>query len=146
MHTSTTSEVLNRLWIIHQYSLPHYLAFAPPWWQDGDAPEAQLLGDIVRDQQRLADRLGKLVVDGGGSPIAGRFPGRFTAFHDLSSKFMWTELTRYQVRTIEAIQQCIDQLPRASLPETLAQESLGVAKAHLDSIHELNDERPSGIS
>ena len=40
MSAESTTEVLNRLWIIHHYSLPNYLAFAPPWWKDDDAKAA----------------------------------------------------------------------------------------------------------
>ncbi len=141
MNTNATCAVLNRLWVIHHYSLPSHLAFAPPWWRDEDAKGAQLLCDIVRDQQRLADGFGKLIVECGGRLAAGKFPARFDTFHDLSSQFMWAELIQYQERTIEAIEKSIDELPRASLAQSFTQESLGVAKAHLDSLNELGSDR-----
>ncbi len=141
MNDASNCEVLNRLWIIHHYSLPNYLAFAPPWWREKDGRGVDLLGDIVRDQQRLADRFGTLMTKHDCTPAAGQFPLRFTAFHDLSSQYIWERLVEYQQRTIEAIAKCIDQLPPHSLALSVTQESLGIAKAHLDSMNELHEDR-----
>lgn len=142
MHSDTTCEALNRLWIIHNCSLASYLSFAPPCWSEEDGAAAQLLHDIVRDQQQIADRVGKMIIEYGGSMILGKYPTRFTAMHDLSFQYMWTELMRYQQRTIDAIEKLTPQLPRASIAQALAQECLGVAKAHLDSLRDLAPSQP----
>ena len=90
----------------------------------------------------MADRIGKMIIEYGGNLTLGKYPTRFTALHDLSSRFMLAELIRYQQRTIEAIEQLTPQLPRASIAQSLAQECLGVAKAHLDSLRENATDQP----
>ncbi len=137
MNNGSTCEVLNRLWIIHHYSLPNYLGAAPAWWHDEDVGETRLLQQVIRDQQNLANRMGDLILELRGRTVAGKFPAWFTVLHDLSVEFLWSELIRYQQRTVAAIQQCVGRLPPGSLAKALAQESLGVAKAHLDSMREL---------
>ncbi len=140
MNSDSTSQVLNRLWVIHQYSLANYVSDAPPWWKDDDASAAELLRDVVEDQRRLADRFGTMMVEYGGELAPGKFPARFAALHDLASEFMWAVLLSYQQRTIEAIEKAVAMLPRASMAQALTQESLGVAKAHLDSMREFHVE------
>ena len=139
MSSDVTCEALNRLWVIHNYSLASYLAYAPPFWTDDDGAAMQLLQDVVSDQKRLADRIGKMIVDHGRELSLGKYPDRFTTMHDLSSGFMWDELLWYQQRTIDAIEKLVVQLPQASVAQALAQECLGAAKAHLDSMREIAD-------
>ncbi len=137
MSRETTISILNRLWVIHNYSLATYLSYAPPWWHEGDGPVMQLLRDVASDQQQLADRLGKLIVHYGGQVVQGKYPNRFTTLHDLSSQYLLQELVQYQQRTVTAIESLIPQLPPGSASQALAQECLGAAKAHLDSMHEI---------
>lgn len=142
MHSNCTCEALTRLWMIHNYSLASYLDYAPPCWKDEDGAAAQVLRDVVADQKRMGDRIGTMVVGCDGDLKLGHFPSRFNTLHDLSAQFMWDELQRYQLRTIDAIEKLIPQFPRASIAEALAQECLGVAKAHLDSIREVSESKP----
>ena len=142
MHSNATREALTHLWIIHNYSLASYLAYAPPCWKDEDGAAAQVLHDVVADQRRMGDRIGTMVIGCDGDLKLGHFPSRFNTLHDLSAQFMWDELQRYQQRTIDAIEKLIPQFPRASIAEALAQECLGVAKAHLDSMREVSEGKP----
>ncbi len=137
MNSDTTLAALSRLWIIHNYSLASYLGDAPPSWTDEDAAATRLLGDMVADQQRLADRIGKMIIDKRGVLPLGMYPDRFTMWNDLSSRFLLGELVDYQQRTIAAIEKLIPQFPEASIARSLAQECLGAAKAQLDSLHEV---------
>ncbi len=137
MKSDTTREALNRLWVIHNYSLANYLADAPPAWTDEDVAAAALLHDISEDQRHMADRIGKMIIAQGGKLPLGMFPDRFLTWNDLAPRFMLGELVDYQQRTIAAIDKLISQLPQASIAKSLAQECLGVAKAHLDSLREV---------
>ncbi len=143
MYSDATREALNRLWIIHNFSLPSYLNYAPPRWDEEDGVAARLLDNIVRDQQQLADRIGKMVIKYGGELAMGRYPYRFTSLHDLSSPYLWAELLRYQRQTVDAIENLMTQLPTASIAQALAEECLGVAKAHLDSMRESTRDQPN---
>jgi hypothetical protein len=135
MSDDTTNDILNRLWVIHNRSLPSYLAYARPWWESDDQGPAERLNDIVRDQQEMADRIGRTILENGGQLIAGEFPVKFAALHDLGSEHLRAELIRYQSRTVDAVELLAEQLPPASFARALAQEALGMAKAHLDSLN-----------
>jgi hypothetical protein len=137
MPSDKVDQSLSRLWIIHEFSLVSYLAYAPPWWTEDDGAAAQLLRDVHQDQQRLADRIGKMIVHYGGRLPSGKFPNRFTTLHDLASHFIWSELVTYQERTVEAIEQLLPQLPAGTVAEAIGQECLGAAKAHLDAMREI---------
>lgn len=141
MRSASTCDALSRLWVIHNYSLPAYLNYAPPAWKEEDGAAARLLESIHQDQQRLADRIGKMILEYGEVVPAGSFPNRFTAMHDLSSTFMWAVLQSYQQRTVEAIERLIPQLPDGTIARSLAQECLGAAKAHLDAIREVSSSK-----
>ena len=93
---------------------------------------AEVLADVASDQLRIADRIGELIVDHGGTVPSGQFPDRFSTLHDLAFDFLLAELIRYQDRTVAAIEKFVPLLSRSSMAQTLAQEALGMAKAHRD--------------
>ncbi|MHB0959116.1 MAG: hypothetical protein ACYC6N_24725 [Pirellulaceae bacterium] len=137
MTAETTNEILNRLLVIHNRSLPIFLTYAPPWWKDGGGRMMEVLNDLARDQLGIADRVGKLIMEQGGTMPSGQFPDRFSTLHDLAFDFLLTELICYQDRTIATIEACIPRLTRCFTAQTLAQEALGMAKAHRDILGEL---------
>jgi len=133
----TTNEILNRLLVIHNRSLPIFLTYAPPWWKDDDGRVAEMLADVALDQLRIADRIGQLIVDHGGTVPSGQYPDRFSTLHDLAFDFLLAELIRYQDRTVATIEKFVPLLARSSMAQMLAQEALGTAKAHRDMLGEL---------
>lgn len=137
MSPDSTNAALNRLWVMHRFSLASYLASAPPCWDETDTAAASLLKDIADEQIDLADRLGKLIAQTRGELSISRYPDRFSGMHDLSVDYTWHELISYQQRTVEAITRLLPQLTAGTKAEAVAQECLGVAKAHLDSLQEL---------
>lgn len=147
MRVPTTNEALNRLLVIHARSLPNFLVCAYPSWKDKHAKAAEVLTDIVDDQCAVAARVGTLLVEHDAAVASARFPDRFSTFHDLSFDFMLAQLLRYQDRTITAVAQLAEQLPHASAARELAQEALGMAKAHRDALGDLHSEsagKPAG--
>jgi hypothetical protein len=137
MTVETPDDVLNRLLVIHSRSLPIFLTYAPPWWKDEDGRVADMLSRVAQDQLRIADRIGKLIVDSGGTAVSCQFPDRFSTLHDLAFDFLLAELIRYQDRTVATIEKFVSQLSRSSMAQTLAQESLGMARAHRDMLGNL---------
>jgi hypothetical protein len=91
---------------------------------------------VAAEQQQLADRIGQLIVDHDGALSMGQYPSRFTTLHDLSSRYLWQELIECQRHLVATIESLIPQLPGRGAAEALAQECLGVARAHLDSLLE----------
>ena len=140
MSVETTNDMLNRLLVIHSHSLPDFLADAYPSWKDKHVKAAEVLADIVDDQRAVAARVGRLLVENDGVVASGQFPDRFSSFHDLAYDFMLAQLIRYQDRMIAAIEQMVQRLPRASMAQGLAQEALGMAKAHRDALGDLQSE------
>ena len=137
MNSGSEHDILNRLIVLHNRSLPMYLRDAVPWWSDRNGQAADLLEHITTDQMELVDRLGKMVIDGGEDVDNGEFPMVFTGLHDLSFDYLLEQMIGYQRRTVVAIEKCVEQLPENRMSRPLAQEALGTAKAHLDSLCEM---------
>jgi hypothetical protein len=65
MSPPSTTDVLNRLLVLHERSLPVYLSYAPPDRLASHPKAKAVLDQIVEDQKRTIDRLATLVLDGG---------------------------------------------------------------------------------
>ena len=60
MPAADTTDVLNRLLVIHHRSLPMYLSYAMPYRMQGDEQAVEVLSHIVDYQKEMVDRLGGL--------------------------------------------------------------------------------------
>ncbi len=137
MEPVDTTNLLNRLHVIHHRSLVSYLAYAKPWTLRGDEAARETLDKIAADHRAAANRIATLILDSNGEVAAGEFPMTFTGYHDLSYEYLVGRVTAHQSQDIRAIQLCVDQMSRAPLAKALAEELLGAAKAHLESLEEL---------
>ena len=61
----------------------------------------------------------------------------FTSLHDLSLDYLLGKLVQHQEETIREIDRCVGQLQTIPTIQAIAQEALGEAKGHLDSLREL---------
>lgn len=141
MSTPETINVLNRLLSIHQCSFPMYLTDAPPWTSAalGPASEEKVVETfelIVADQQAMSQRISAMILEAGGQPAFSDFPMEFTDMHDLSVEFITRRAIGYQSQDIAAIQLRFDALRLKPAPGALAEESLGMAKGHLEALEE----------
>jgi hypothetical protein len=136
MNSVSEHDILNRLVVLHNRSLPMYLRYAVPWWGDRNGRAADLLAHVAADQADMVDRLGRMLIQDGGEVDNGEFPLVFTGLHDLSFDYLLEQMIEYQRRTIQAIEKCVEALPTNRMSRPLAQEALGMAKAHLDSMCE----------
>lgn len=137
MGVESTNDILNRLLVIHSRSLPVYLTYAPPWWKDQNGRIAEVLHDLARDQLDLAERIGATLIASGGTPSFGQFLERFMAFHDLEVGFLLAEIVRYEERVMAMVTQILPALAQSPEAQALAQEAIGMAKAHRDILQEL---------
>ena len=137
MSLPSTTDVLNRLLVLPERSLPMYLSYAPPADLQADAHAPAVLAQIVEDQRRTIDRLATLVLDGGGQVDYGEFPMSFTALHDLSLKYLLTLLIGRQKKMIAVCEKLADQLNMAPFAQAAAREAVGEAKGHLENLQEL---------
>ncbi len=144
MTADSTISTLNRLLAIHNRSLAQYLRYASPTWRRGDERARATLQMIADDQQAMVERIGEMIIENGGTVDYGSFPLRFTGYHDLSFDFLLTKLIEDQRRAITVIEQSIPKLSHNPMAKALAEEALGAAKGHLESLLEL--QQPISLS
>jgi len=137
MSSANTIDVLNRLVGIHNRSLPIYLTYASPAWQRGDEAARATLANVSDDHRETADHLAAMVVAAGGTVDNGHFPIYYTGYHDLGFDFLLGRVILEQKEDISTIEQCAAQLELAPLAKAVAEEALGAAKGHLESLEEL---------
>lgn len=137
VHPVNTNAILNRLLAIHNCSLPVYLAWASPTWHIGDERARETLQTIAADNRATADRLAEVLLAHEGVAENGRFPMYFTGLHDLSFDYLLSQLLIQQQRDIDTMQGLLAQLHAAPYAKAVAEEALGAAKGHLQSLEEL---------
>ncbi len=123
---------LNRLMQIHYRSLPMYLSSARPWVPRGHEKAAETLELIVDDQKRTVEKVSEELLAARADINPGEFPMEYTDLHDLSVDFLLHELVESQRCDVAAIEDCVVELGG----DPLAQEALGAAKGHLESLEE----------
>ena len=137
MSPPSTTEILNRLLVLHVRSLPMYLGYAPPYQLDQHEKAKAVLDQIVEDHKRTVDRLGTLILDGGGTIDYGEFPMSFTSLHDLSLSYLLKLLIERQQKLITACDKLAEALGMAPYAQAAAREAVGEAKGHLENLQEL---------
>ena len=138
MAEPTTIDMLNRLLTLHSRSLPMYLASARPWFPQRDSDAQAVLRHIAEDQQLMVDRIGAVILDQGGAIQPSEFPMEFTDLHDLSIDYLIPQIAARQERELAWMRQCVDAVHDSPAARAIAEEALGAAQAHLDSLHELS--------
>ena len=136
---ASTVDVLNRLLALHSRSLPTYLASARPWIAENEQEAITVLRHIAESQESIVERLGTMVVEEGGIPSIGEYPMMFTDMHDLSMDYILPRLVEWIDADIVTIRQCVSDLNGAPAAKAIAEEALGAAQAHLDSLQELQE-------
>lgn len=135
--TNNSPDVLNRLLAIHYRSLPMYLVWACPYRRPQDEQAWKVVHQIVDDQKATAARIVELIQDRNQRVAYGDFPITFTGSHDLAMSYLVRRLSEWQRGTVAAIQQCYDALANDPIAQALADESLGAARGHLETLEEL---------
>jgi hypothetical protein len=128
---------LNRLLAIHCKSFPQYLRWSRPHVPPGRGDELAALEAVAIDQDVMGDRISRMIVDGDALPRSGEFPMEFTDLHDLDIDYLLRLAVRYQQQDVTAIQELVERLHTAPAAKAIAEESLGMAKGHLDTLREL---------
>ncbi len=137
MATSDSNTALNRLLVIVYRSLPLYLADAVPWMHPGDEKAKHVLNHIVADCRLYAGRIAEVLLARRRRFSFGEYPMVFTDTHDLSLDYLINELICYQKEDIAATEKCIVDLATDLPARSLAEEILGNARGHLESLQEL---------
>lgn len=140
-HPTNVTSVLNRLLTTLYRSLPIYVQGAHPWVPPDRRPALELLKRIAGDQQMYAQRVADAILHEGGRMELGQFPLEFAAFHDLGIDFLVKKAAESQRRQVEIVEECASALNGVPRLRSLAEEILGNARGHLETLEEtMNDE------
>lgn len=134
---------LNRLLAIHCKSFPQYLQWSRPHVPTGRGDELEAIRSIAADQDALADRISRMIVDADALPRTGEFPMEFTDMHDLDIDYLIRAAVGYQEQDARTVQGLVERLETAPAARAIAEEALGMAKGHLDTLRELARPRPA---
>jgi hypothetical protein len=85
----------------------------------------------------MSERVCDLVQQLEGRVDLGSFPMQFASLHDLGLKYLVARAIEYQRRDIHVIEKCVDGLRLVPAARSLAEETLGMAKGHLESLEEI---------
>jgi ferritin len=132
-----TIELLNEVLQVEYRSFPLYLTDACPWTHHGDEKAAQTLENVAADQKGMVQRIVEFILGAGGRIELGEYPMEFTDTHFLSLDFLLKELLRYQRQDVSTLERCVAQLGDARAARELAEETLGMERAHLEAIEAL---------
>lgn len=142
MTSLSTNDILNRVLVVHNRSLATYLHDAMPWVRYGDQRAMETMRQIVRDQKQVVDRLATMIIDSNGAVEHGEYPLPFTAYHDVSFEWLLPMLIERQQKTISYLQKCVEQLALAPMARSVVEETVGMAKGHLEMLQELKSPAP----
>lgn len=143
MTAYSTTDLLNRVLVVHNRSLPMYLIDASPWMRRGEKRELETLQQIARDHRQVVDRVGSLILDHNGQVELGEYPLAFTAYNDVAFDWLLSLLIERQQKMIQYLQQIADMLGLAPMAKSVVEETVGMAKAHLEMLQELQPPAPA---
>ena len=119
-------------------SLPMYLAEARPWVHRDDEKLASAITAIAGDQCLFAHRVAEAIVNLHGHPNPGSFPYQVTSVHDLAIDYLLQRLIEYQRCDVTHIGRCVEDLAEQPQHAALAEEILGNARGHLETLEQLS--------
>jgi hypothetical protein len=113
-----------------------YLANARPWIPWGQDEQAAVLVAVAEDHADRVNQIADYIQDLGGVVVTGEFPMEFTDLHDLSVEYILKLAIRLQRQDVARIEQLAAQLADDARARAIAEEALGAAKGHLQSLEE----------
>lgn len=134
---TNSTDILNRVLSILARSFPMYLKFARPYRHSGDEQSMETLEHVVADQEAMVERIATFIYDSESDPPnLGEFPMEYTDVHDLGLDYLLKMAVDYQRRDVADLEDCAARLRMAPTAKALAEEALGAAKGHLESLEE----------
>jgi hypothetical protein len=138
MAQSGNHEVLSRLLTVLHRSLPVYLKDAAPWRTVGDERAIEVMQRIVEDQEQLGARIGQHILEHYGPIELGSFPLDFPDTNNLAFDYLLGKLVACQKQDVASIERYVTQIGGGDFEaRALAEEALGAARGHLESLEEL---------
>jgi hypothetical protein len=139
MNQASVYPPLTQLLGILARSFPQYIRYSRPYVPPGSENTVEMLQSIANDQDVLADRVRHMLTDAGAPLRSGEFPMEYTDTHDLGIDYQIHAAVEYQQQDMDSIQALMGQLQAFPAAKSLAEEALGMAKGHLESLQELDE-------
>ncbi len=137
MPQSNLAPILNKLLAVIGRSFPQYVRYARPYVPPGREMVLETICAICRDQDGLAERIGLMLAEKEFAVRPGGFSMEYTDTHDLGIDYLLSAAVKYQRQDIRVISQLVEQLQLFPAGKALAEEALGMAKGHLETLQEL---------
>ena len=137
MNQPSLGTLLNQLLALLGRSFPQYLKYSRPYIPAGRSEITEAFQAIADDQEGLMDRITVMQIDSESPIRSGEFPMEFTDLHDLGIDFLVGTAIAYQQQDIEMLGDLVEKLQISPAAKSLAEEALGMAKGHLESLKEL---------
>lgn len=137
MEAAQKIAILNRLLQTLVRSLPQYLRLM---WHEPPADPDGIVAAITNlavDQTFYSQRVARAISNLGAAPEGAPFSTRFGAMNDLSLPFLLSCVLEYHAHDTEVIRDCRDALTETPRLEALAEEVLGNAFGHLETLRQL---------
>lgn len=134
----TVNELLNRVMVMHERSLPMYLAYAAPFLSHGDEAASEVLSQVVRDHKYIVEKFGDFLLEHNHPVGHGHWDMNFTSLHDVSLHYLLTEVVRGEKQLTAELSKYAEKLASFPAAKALVQEALGMAKGHLESLEDLD--------
>ncbi|MBL9092928.1 MAG: hypothetical protein JNL96_17035 [Planctomycetaceae bacterium] len=130
---------LNELLAIHYRSFPMYLSDAGVWRDDStfDDELARAVRTLVADYRVTCGKLATAILDRNGSIDPSWYPMEFTDTNFLSLEYLLGEIIERHRADLASMQRIVVALGAEPDAKTLAQEAVGAAKAHLETLEGL---------
>ena len=129
-----TCDILNTLVRMHGRSLASYVHHAKPYDASRHPEGMKMIEHVVADQREMMDRIAEEILSRGALVQPGGYPASFTSLNDLDFDYLLKRMIEHQRRDVQVIDGLLPSLQHDTKAHILAEESLGAAKAHLDSL------------
>jgi bacterioferritin (cytochrome b1) len=140
---ATSASILNQLLAKLLRSLPQYLRWSRPHVPPGAEAAFDVVESAAKDQDVLADRIARMLMDAEVVPRTGEFPMEFTDLHDLDIEYLLKLVVERQIVDVAAIEQLVQAAEGRPTIRAVAEEVLGLAKGHLDALRECRLHEPA---
>ena len=114
--------------------------YSRPYIPPGDSHVWDTIKRVVDDQSQLIQRYYQLLDDADLIAEPGEFPMEFTDSHDLNIDYLLRAAIGYQQQDVQEIEECVRRLDVAPAAKALSEETLGMAKGHLELLQEALEE------
>ena len=134
---TSPNQILLTLLVLLRRSFVQYLRYAHPYGMPAKGETADVLADLLADQDVLAARVTERLEAAGAAVPNIEFPLSFTDTNDLSIEFLIERAIRHTRQDLAKLEGLGDSLALQASLRSLVDEAKGMLQSHLESLQEL---------